>query len=303
MDDAGERVRGAELHEPVPEAHVGELDRRVDRLPRHAGELAAGLCGRGPRSRRSPPGPTTSRARLARAGGSAVSACRSASSSDTVLPPAAPIRNPTATATPTLTSSVRPGRARTRFHVTAGAAANRRPALSEGHASPRYEARTRSFARSASARVGERDLAGLEDVAVVGDLERHRRVLLDQEDGRPLLVDVDDHLEDALDEHRREPHRRLVEKQQARPGEQGAADCAHLLLAARERPRLLRAALGEAGKELVDPLEVGGDRRPCRRAGTRPSRGSRARSCARTAGGPRATGRCRASRSPGACAS
>ena len=27
VDDAGERVRGAELHEPVPEAHVGELDR------------------------------------------------------------------------------------------------------------------------------------------------------------------------------------------------------------------------------------------------------------------------------------
>src|SRR5215218_6214624 len=34
--------------------------------------------------------------------------------------------------------------------------------------------------------VGEDDLAGLEDVATVGDAERHQGVLLDQEDGGAL---------------------------------------------------------------------------------------------------------------------
>src|SRR3954447_18649417 len=59
--------------------------------------------------------------------------------------------------------------------------------------------------------VRECHLAGLEDVAAARHLERHHRVLLDEQDGRALLVDLHDRLEDALDEDRGEPHRRLVQ--------------------------------------------------------------------------------------------
>src|SRR4029079_7589718 len=54
--------------------------------------------------------------------------------------------------------------------------------------------------------VGERDAAGLEDLAALGALQRHERVLLDEQDRRALLVDLLDDLEDLLDEDRREPH-------------------------------------------------------------------------------------------------
>src|SRR5882672_10251222 len=64
----------------------------------------------------------------------------------------------------------------------------------------------------------ERDGARLQHVAAVGDLERHRRVLLDEENGRALTVDVLDRREDLLDEHRRQAHARLVEEQHARAG-------------------------------------------------------------------------------------
>ena len=60
-------------------------------------------------------------------------------------------------------------------------------------------------------------------------------VLLDEQDRRALLVDLGDDREDLGDEHRREPHRRLVEQQHPRLGHQGAPDRQHLLLAAGQR--------------------------------------------------------------------
>src|SRR5215216_4092457 len=54
--------------------------------------------------------------------------------------------------------------------------------------------------------VRERDLPRLEHVAAVSGVERHQRVLLDEEDRRALRVDLADDLEDLLDEDRREPH-------------------------------------------------------------------------------------------------
>src|SRR3954447_26587725 len=105
-------------------------------------------------------------------------------------------------------------------------------------------------------RVGERDPARLEDVAARGDVEGHQRVLLDEEDRRALLVDLHDDLEDPLDEDRRETHRWLVEEEQLRPGHERAAHRDHLLLAAGERPRALRAPLEQPREELVDALEV-----------------------------------------------
>ena len=44
--------------------------------------------------------------------------------------------------------------------------------------------------------------------------ERLRRVLLDQQHGHAVLVDLADDVEDLLDDQRRQPHRRLVEQQQ-----------------------------------------------------------------------------------------
>ena len=55
---------------------------------------------------------------------------------------------------------------------------------------------------------------------------------------------------------RREAERGLVEHQQARAHEQRARDRQHLLLAARQRSRLLAAPLGEARKEAEHALEV-----------------------------------------------
>src|SRR4029077_19993556 len=60
------------------------------------------------------------------ADGSEVRAWRRARSSDTALPPATPTRNATATVTPALTRSARPGCARKRCPVTASTAAARR---------------------------------------------------------------------------------------------------------------------------------------------------------------------------------
>jgi hypothetical protein len=48
----------------------------------------------------------------------------------------------------------------------------------------------------------------------------------------PLLVHLEDRLEDALDEDRREAHRGLVEEQELRAGHQRPADRQHLLLTA-----------------------------------------------------------------------
>ena len=72
----------------------------------------------------------------------------------------------------------------------------------------------------------------------------------------PGLVDLDHDLEDLLDEDRREAHRRLVEQQQLRARHQRAADRAHLLLAARHRPGLLRPTLVQTREQLEDAVHV-----------------------------------------------
>src|SRR5919198_4916224 len=76
----------------------------------------------------------------------------------------------------------------------------------------------------------EDDPAGLDHVAAVGQAQGLGRVLLHQQDGGALLVDLPDGVEDALDHDRGQPHRRLVEQQQLRLGHQRAADRQHLLL-------------------------------------------------------------------------
>ena len=76
-------------------------------------------------------------------------------------------------------------------------------------------------------------------------------VLFHQEHGEAFgAVQFLDRLEDELDDEGREAQRRLVEQEQARTRHQGAGDCQHLLLAARQRTAALRLALLEDGKHL-----------------------------------------------------
>src|SRR5262245_7158543 len=106
---------------------------------------------------------------------------------------------------------------------------------------------------------GERDRPRFEHVAVVGDRQRLVGVLLDQQHGRAAAVDLADDAEDLLDEHRREPQRRLVEQHQGRLRHQRAPDRQHLLLPAAERSRQLRAPFGQDGEARVRALEGGLD--------------------------------------------
>ena len=68
--------------------------------------------------------------------------------------------------------------------------------------------------------------------------------------------DLLDDLEAPLDEDRCEAHRRLVHEHQLRARHERPAHRDHLLLAARERARELRAALVEEREERIHVLEV-----------------------------------------------
>src|SRR5918993_4559642 len=100
------------------------------------------------------------------------------------------------------------------------------------------------------------DGAGLEDVAAGGYLERDVGVLLDEEYGRPLLVDLLDRLEDTLDEDGGEAHGGFVEEQESRTAHDGAADREHLLFAAGHGAGLLLDAFLEAREEFEDAVHI-----------------------------------------------
>src|SRR3954465_860194 len=64
--------------------------------------------------------------------------------------------------------------------------------------------------RELAALAGQGDVADLEDVGAVRDVERDRRVLLHDEEGHAVLaVEPAHEVEERLDDHRREPERRL----------------------------------------------------------------------------------------------
>ena len=100
-------------------------------------------------------------------------------------------------------------------------------------------------------RAVEHDAPGLQDVGVVGDIERALRVLLDQQHRHlHLVAQFCDHLIDPVDDQRREAQRRLVERQQHGIRHQRAADRQHLLLAA-----------GHVACDLVAPFEQAREQR------------------------------------------
>src|SRR3989442_1852264 len=109
------------------------------------------------------------------------------------------------------------------------------------------------------------DAARLEEVGVIGEVERRRDVLLDEQDAHALLaVDGAHDAEDLAGDERRESERGLVEEEQARPQHERAPDREHLLLAPGEAPGGLTPSLAQHRKIVVDPREV--PRRRARRA-------------------------------------
>jgi hypothetical protein len=96
------------------------------------------------------------------------------------------------------------------------------------------------------------DLAVVEHVDVIGDFQAHPHVLLDEKDRDALVAHPGDDAEDLADDERRQALRRLVEDQEFRVEQQGAADRQHLLLAARELAAAIAAPLGETREKLID---------------------------------------------------
>src|SRR2546428_11143814 len=83
-----------------------------------------------------------------------------------------------------------------------------------------------------------------EDVCAGRDLERHPRVLLDEDDGHLLLsVDGEDRTGNLAHQVRREPKGRLVHQQELGACHPRAADGEHLLLAAAQGACPLASAL------------------------------------------------------------
>ena len=95
---------------------------------------------------------------------------------------------------------------------------------------------------------GAHDLAGFEHIAAVGNRQRQRRHLIDQQDRDALVAQFGEHVEQLVDHRRRKPQRRLVEQQNARLRHQPARNGQHLLLAAGKQPGAARTG-ARAGAE------------------------------------------------------
>src|SRR5690554_3534896 len=105
----------------------------------------------------------------------------------------------------------------------------------------------------------ERGRTVLDDIRAVGDLKRCTRVLLHQQHRGSLAANVADDLHHLRDDQRRKTHRRLVEHQHLRAGNQCAPDREHLLFATGESAALLVLPLLEQWQQLVDVLDALGN--------------------------------------------
>src|SRR5262249_17025335 len=111
--------------------------------------------------------------------------------------------------------------------------------------------------RAVGGKIGARPVvdhrAALDDRRAVSDAEHLLRVLLDQDRRRAFVADdAPQRQQQLLDQDRSEALERLVEQDDARIEDQGAADREHLLLAARELVAEIAAALLRPPKSLLD---------------------------------------------------
>ena len=121
---------------------------------------------------------------------------------------------------------------------------------------PRYALCTSGRSRTISLSPSSDDPPRLEHVGALAEVERERRVLLDEQDRDSfLVVQPEQELGELLDDERREPERELVDRERARLGHQRAADRDHLLLAPGRSPRGAVAQLVELRQQRVDPLQ------------------------------------------------
>ncbi len=111
-----------------------------------------------------------------------------------------------------------------------------------------------------AARVG--DLALLQDVGAAGDTERLADELFDQQHRHTASRQAADDLEEVGHDSWCQSLRHLVDQQQLGPGDEGAREAEHLLLAAAERPGRLPAALSEAWERRVDLVDALGHLSP-----------------------------------------
>jgi len=94
----------------------------------------------------------------------------------------------------------------------------------------------------------ERDPACLQHISVISYLKRHVGVLLYQQDGHALPVDIADQVKNQLYQIGRQAQGRLVQQQKLWIAHQGPADCQHLLFTAGQGACLLLQAFLEPGE-------------------------------------------------------
>src|SRR5579872_1381623 len=81
-------------------------------------------------------------------------------------------------------------------------------------------------------------------------------MLLDQENAKIILaLQPIDRGKHEIDDHRRQPLERLIEEEERRIHHERADQAQHFLLTARELVAIMPPPLGQAWKELEDPLE------------------------------------------------
>src|SRR5260370_19866690 len=82
------------------------------------------------------------------------------------------------------------------------------------------------------------------------------RVLLDEENGCPLLINLAKGSENRLHQLRRQSKRRFVEQEKLGMAHQGSGDRQHLLLSTRQRGAQLLAPLAQHREELEAILSI-----------------------------------------------
>ena len=123
------------------------------------------------------------------------------------------------------------------------------PVLPALYSSPRYALRTRSFPSNFFASSSRTISPVSMTYPRSRGLERHLRVLFDEQDRDALLVDLLDDIENRLDHLRGQTHRGLVQHQDLGVSHEGPADREHLLLATRQRAAELLPPLLHPGEQ------------------------------------------------------